>query len=95
MFPNTTGEQLCVDAEYSPANGGTPVVTFAVTSGEGKIEGGADGTYQDSDGNPDHQCAKFDNGADIGESTVTATATGDNATASTQFKVTTQQDSGF
>lgn len=92
LYPNSP-EQLCVDV--SDSNGSVPNVSWQMVSGEGSV---VPTSYTDQDGNPDHQCSTYTSGPDVGISDIRATAvsiSGNAQPVSTDFSITTQQDSGF
>ncbi len=100
LFTNSP-EQLCVDAEQinTDASGNSstsvPNVTFNVVSGEGTVSG----TFGDQDGDPNHVCATFTSGPDVGQSEIDAVASsndgGTEPAVTQQFTIATMQDSGF
>jgi hypothetical protein len=89
LYTNST-EQLCVAT--SASDGSQPSVEWSVVSGEGQVTA----SYEDQDGNPNHQCTTYSGNPNVGLSIVDATATDGNATPVTvQFQIATQQSSGF
>lgn len=101
LFTNSP-EQLCVQAEQTNTDSGgnqstsVPIVIARVVSGEGSVSG----IYGDQDGNPEHVCATFNSGPDVGQSEIDFTASSNDGNPNVppviqRFIVATQQDTGF